>query len=281
MARAYAYANRDDFKTWLQGIGTATTTHDAVYDPIIQSVSRQIDHYCQREFQPNTATKYFTADTGDHLTLDDDLLSITTLKTSENEESGARTYENSWAATDYDLEPYNAPHTESPYTLIRARATGQYSFPVRVTKGIEIAGTWGYWSATSSVGTLGAAISDTTGTSVTMATGHSVKPLQSLLIDSEQIFVTAVSTNTLTVKRGANGTTAATHSNSAAVSTYEYPWPIVQACYLMTARVFKRRETPFGVAGSAEMGTLIVAPKFDPDIRGMLNDYRRLMVGAI
>lgn len=280
MARAYSYANRDDFKTWLQGLATTNTTHDAVYDAILQAVSRQIDKYCGRDFAPYTATKYFSADRGDILDLDDDLLSITTLKTSNQEDSGARTYENTWATTDYDLEPYNAPDDEAPYTLIRGRGTGQYTFPVGVRKGVEIAGSWGYWSATTSAGTLGATITSTTATSVTMTAGHSVKPLHTLLVGTEQLFVTAVSTNTLTVKRGVNGTTAATALNSAAVSVYEYPFPIVQACYLMTARIFKRRESPFGVAGSAEMGTLTVVPKIDPDIRGILNDYRRLFIGV-
>ena len=101
-----------------------------------------------------------------------------------------------------------------------------------------------------------------------------------ILVESEQMFVTAVATNTLTVKRGVNGTTAATHATSKAVTAYEYPFPIVQACYLMTARLFKRREAPFGTAGSAEMGTLTVVPKIDPDIRSILNDYRRIFIGV-
>lgn len=281
MARAFAYANRDDFKTWLQGIGTGTTTHNAVYDAIIQAVSKQIDRYCQREFHPYTATKYFTADRSAYLRLDDDLLSITTLKTTDTEQSGARTYGNTWSSTtDYDLEPYNAPDEETPYTLIRARGTGTYTFPAGLSKAVEIAGTWGYWSQSSlSVGTLGSAISSTTATSVTMAASPTVKPLQTLLIESEQLFVTEVSGTTVTVKRGVNGTTAATHANGTAVTAYEYAGPIVEACRLMTSRIFKRREAPFGISGSAEMGTLQVVAKFDPDIRGLLNDYRRLGIG--
>ena len=113
-----------------------------------------------------------------------------------------------------------------------------------------------------------------------MAASPTVKPLQTILIDSEQLFVTEVSGTTVTVKRGVNGTTAATHLNAAAVTAFEYNHQIVQACNLMTARLFKRRESPFGTAGSAEMGTLNVIPRFDPDIRGLLNDYRRLGIGA-
>lgn len=69
-----------------------------------------------------------------------------------------------------------------------------------------------------SVGALGAAIPDTTGTSVTMTAGHSVAAFDTLTIDSETLYVTAVSTNTLTVIRGWAGSTAATHSNGATVT---------------------------------------------------------------
>lgn len=68
------------------------------------------------------------------------------------------------------------------------------------------------------VGTLGAAISDTTGTTVTMTGGHSVAQWDYVTIDSETLYVTAVSVNTLTVQRGALVTTPATHSNGATVT---------------------------------------------------------------
>lgn len=69
-------------------------------------------------------------------------------------------------------------------------------------------------------GSLGAAISSTTATSITLsaALGPSSGNFV-ILIDSEQMLVTAGNgTTTLTVTRGYNGTTAATHLDGATVT---------------------------------------------------------------
>src|SRR5688572_17578961 len=72
---------------------------------------------------------------------------------------------------------------------------------------------------------LGAAMVDTTGTTVTLAPGDGVayagatitKP-DKIKIDNEVMYVTGRATDTLTVLRGRDGTTAATHLNAAPVA---------------------------------------------------------------
>jgi len=59
------------------------------------------------------------------------------------------------------------------------------------------------------------------------------------------------------------------------------PDPINEACLIQSIRIFKRRDAPFGVTGSAEMGHLLVIPELDPDVMLMLAPYRRLSVGGI
>ncbi len=68
--------------------------------------------------------------------------------------------------------------------------------------------------------TLGAAITDTTGTSITVASssGFPSSGTFRILIDSELLKVTAISGTTWTVVRGDGGTTAATHLNASAVN---------------------------------------------------------------
>jgi len=66
--------------------------------------------------------------------------------------------------------------------------------------------------------TLGAAIADTTTTTCSITTHALAQPGDIWLIDSEQVWVSAKTTTTLTVTRGVNGTTAATHSNSAVMT---------------------------------------------------------------
>jgi hypothetical protein len=63
-------------------------------------------------------------------------------------------------------------------------------------------------------------------------------------------------------------------------------WPAVpkiakEACLLQSFRVFKRKDAPFGVAGSIEIGQLQVISKLDPDVTWMLEPLRRLSVVAI
>lgn len=67
--------------------------------------------------------------------------------------------------------------------------------------------------------TLGAAITLTTATTITVAAGASGFPTANffITIDSEQMFVTAVSGTTWTVVRGTGGTVAATHALNAQV----------------------------------------------------------------
>jgi hypothetical protein len=54
------------------------------------------------------------------------------------------------------------------------------------------------------------------------------------------------------------------------------PATIQQACLLQASRLHKRRDAPFGVAGSPDMGSeLRLLAKVDPDVEVMLRAYRR------
>ena len=72
---------------------------------------------------------------------------------------------------------------------------------------------------TDSTSDLNGAISSTSATSVVVDDGTDFKVGQNIKVDSEEMTITAISTHTLTVVRGVNGTTAATHSDN--VSVYE------------------------------------------------------------
>ncbi len=55
------------------------------------------------------------------------------------------------------------------------------------------------------------------------------------------------------------------------------PSTIHQATLLQASRIAKRRDSPFGVAGSPDMGNeLRLLAKLDPDVAVMLTSYRRL-----
>ena len=117
---------------------------DAKLEQIITAGSRIVDTITSRRFYAATETRYFTAERSDYLRVFD-LLSVTTLKTDED---GDRTYEVTWATTDYDLMPYNATLDGMPFTWIETTPDGDYSFPVDLKKSTELAGSFGYASTT-------------------------------------------------------------------------------------------------------------------------------------
>ena len=67
------------------------------------------------------------------------------------------------------------------------------------------------------VTTLDGAITSTSATSVPVASASELRADQQILVGSEKMTISSISSNTLTVSRGAGGTTAATHSDGASV----------------------------------------------------------------
>jgi len=138
-------------------------------------------------------------------------------------------------ANDFFLMPYNS----APKTILKLNED--------TTKGLSggqqtlsILGSWGYTADTVSV-TTSDAIGSTTATSASVTSATDLGPAQTILIDSEQLYITAISGNTLTLERGVNGSTAATHS-TVTVYRYDYPELVVQACLDLSKIVFRDRD---------------------------------------
>lgn len=139
-----AYANLAEFKLRV-GLGQGQTSDDGLFEDLLTGACRAIDLWTGGRFYATTETRYYQAIHSGCLRVDD-LLSVTTLKTDED---GDRTYEVTWATTDYYLEPINAPLLGRPYTRIEVDSVnGDYRFPTSVQRGVQIAGSWGYCTAT-------------------------------------------------------------------------------------------------------------------------------------
>ena len=234
-----AYASIGDLKGIL---GISSTTDDVVMRKILEASSRSIDQYTNRHFVTQTATKYF--DGAVKLWLPD-LLSITTLKTDAD---GDATFENTFATTDYITYGHGIEDTLNTYPITRLEISedSDYgSFASGVKRGVEIAGIWGYGdgiSATpyiSDTTTNGALDATETGVDVTAATNLSAG--QVILIESEQMYIYSISSTTLTVERGVNGTTAATHDTAKTIYIYQYPSDIRQACIDLSVALYQNR----------------------------------------
>jgi hypothetical protein len=268
------YVSLHDLKA---AIGETMTTNDASLLAAAEDASRYVDQHCARKFYVQTATRYYTARNPCVIDVDD-ILAVTTLKTDSD---GDRVYDETWAVTDYDLTAGDDFNTY-PFWRISRTPDGAYTFP-RYARGVEITGSWGYgngesaspWMATGITITVGT----TTGTAVTASSASNpFSAGQTILVGTEQMYLTAVVGTALTAERGVNGSTAAIQA-AAAASIAQYPRNIIRATLRIAQRANALEGAPFGVRGSADMGTLEVTSRMDPDILHWLAPFRHLTVG--
>lgn len=268
------YAGLDDLTQAMKG-GT-TAVDKAVALRVVEAVSRAFDRGLERQFYNELAqTAYFDGNGQRVLRLRSaaverghrraGLLSVTTCKVDENDDG---TYEltltenTDFWKTDRD--------NDGPYRALEmmTRST-RANYWHRAPRSVEIVGEFGYSNETEAAGTLGAAISDTTGTSVTMADGHLVQAGHTIVVGSEHLFVSAVTGNMLTVQRGVNGSTAATALISATVSRRRYPRPIETAVLMESVRLIRDGLTGFsGQVANAEFAGYAFAAVY-PAIRDL------------
>lgn len=217
------------------------TTDDGLLYSLVQQVTRQIRYETNRNFLPTIATKYYDYPGNGDLLLDDDLVSVTSIL---NGDGTALT------AGQYKLLPINATVKYSIVALssqIRWVCASDGS----VLGVITVTGQWGWslpsgddWEVTGAA--LAAAITTTTATSATCTTGI-VHKGDFIKIDSEWLYVSAVSTgasDTLTLIRGANGSTAATHLINAPISRWVVDPGIEMLARQCVAAYYKQRSNP-------------------------------------
>ena len=231
-----SYCSLADFLKWVSPQDTsADTNDDAVIETILEAVSRHIDAETGRSFYPFIETRYFDTPVTREIDLDEDLLEVISVTNADGT-----------AVTSYNLIPKN----QSPHFGIRMTKTSTVAWTTNTTDldefSIDVLGIWGYHNnysrrAWQSVGTLGAAISDTSTLAFTMTAGHSVAAGKIYKIENEIFLVETVSTNTITPKaRGDNGSTAATHDNGTAVYEWQPIPDVTLACKMITQSVWRR-----------------------------------------
>lgn len=276
MGNYACYASRTELKNALS-IASSDTTDDARLLTVLEASSRWIDQQCEREFSVRSETRYFTARRADRLMIDD-LLALTTLKTDDDSDLD---YDDVWTADDYILRPRN----RWPKTELRAHPNGDYDFPAGLVDGVEVVGLWGYGdgeSATpyedSSADT--AEVLDASETGIDVTDGTALAVGQTILVESEQMYVIAIASNTLTVRRGVNGTTAATHATAKDVYIYRYPATIVEATILRAAQLFYGMSAPLNIMGAASGQQGVFTPQMlYARIMDLLSKSRRITVG--
>lgn len=211
---------------------------------ILEAVSRRIDYVCHRSwfgtgFGPRSGTNRYDGDGSNSLLLNDDLQALTAFTVAP---TTAGTGVSPVVDTDYYLANpggYGGP----PYRKIILHGQGSPTYYGTGIRTVLATGTWGGpgYSTVVSSATLAEDL-DTSETGIDVSSGTVFSPGHTILIGTEQMYVTSIATNTLTVVRGANGTTAATALTGAAISVYRYDARVHETALRLFQRRWKARD---------------------------------------
>jgi len=116
------------------------------------------------------------------------------------------------------------------------------------------------------------------GTTLTVTSGGNFAVRQTLKIESEQVLVTVISSNDLTVTRALNGTTGATHANGTAISIYQPPFDIQHIAIRMAAWFYRQKDAAFSRTATPALGIVVDPAVLPPDITAQLKRFRRVRV---
>ena len=196
-----AYADLDTLKS----VGVLNITgsdFDARLLSLLENVSRWIDDHCGRRFYTLTDTRHFDGDGSPSLPVPD-LVAVTALRTDDD---GDGVFERTWPTGDYLLYPPERPAGTALGTPPFAGA-GQPGprrrFPPRAGPRwrCRAGGGSGRCSTIPEPPSARALPSAPTDTALTV-TGGGFAPGQTIMVGSEQLYVAAVASNVLTVRRG-------------------------------------------------------------------------------
>jgi hypothetical protein len=263
MRSKHVYASVDLFKDYLAGDTYAADWGDdeTVIRHILESASLTIEAYVgNRCFAPYTATREYDLGKGAlrrrsemprdrHVVLatdpvlgvvplDDWLTAVpTTVTAYDSSARDSSTVLTEGLANDYILEPY----PQAPYHTLKLTENTANNLS-QGQKTLTVLGAWGWQNEVINGDTLNGAVSSTTTTIVKTNGSAAIYSGNTIRIDSEQLYVRAKNGTNLTVFRGVNGTTAATHADVSNIYVYQYPSDVVEACLAIARDRWRSRE---------------------------------------
>lgn len=244
MTTLNAYATLQEYKDFVRSRGGSVqsdSTDDAVIEFLLKSASRYIESATGRNFTPYVETRYYDVPTGEEidprlLKVDGDLLEIITLTNGDGTVI---------PSTEYSLRPKNT----TPHFGIRLTDNSTY---VWASDGagdthdvISVSGFWGYHNHYSSLawylGSTAGEAMDASETGLDVASNANFVVGDIIKYDNELSYISALPTNSLTVTRGENGSTATTHLTGISI----YIWRVMEeaknACIEIANSAYRRR----------------------------------------
>jgi len=223
------YATLPQLKQQLQ---ITATDRDAYLLGLLEAVSREADQICNRLFYVEYGRRDLRPSTEGRSLVVPDTLQIVTLAL-DDAWSGTATA--TVAANHYTLEP----NVGYPKRMIVLGPWALIDFSPEVM--VLITGWFGYGDGrrTDPFDAASGTVTMTdSATSFTVTAGTEFTTGQTVRVEDELMAVTGVSTNTVSVTRGINGTTAAAH-DSKAIRIAAYPLALQQAVLDVCARVYR------------------------------------------
>lgn len=282
------YATLTEFKRVVLPAGE--TTDDAMLAQMLEDAARWLDRRTGRVFYPRIQTRYYDLPPDPTvLKLDDDLLAVTTLYTDNGTTLVAAADYVTACGRDYNTTPYDR------LVLLPTGTQVALGYDGSVLRSQVLTGTWGYhedyanaWE--SSNDTLKTKITSATTTTVEVndADGADLwgrtprfQAGQIIKLDSEYMYIVAVtaaaSTNTLTVRRGWNGSTAASlHDGGVAIYIWR-PMADVRRAHLdLCAWLYRHKDlAETGQVAYPSLGVTLNPDRLPSTVQEVIARYRR------
>lgn len=300
----FTYVSYEDLKGYQD---VPNESDDDLLRELCETASRMWDGYTNRHFSPWRETRYydyitergdplgysararlarFTEPWATTLKVDEDLLEVKTLQTANGDVT--------IAASDYNLKCGHT-YNQQPYDRIELIISGDvaiFTFSDTYQKANIVDGIWGFHDAyaqafqdsqdTVQDDPLTAAATSLTVSDADGADAFGVTPRfkaqQLLKIEDEYLYVTVktTSTNVLTVIRGVNGTTAASHAQNTTIYVYQPMRDIWHSVRRLAAWLYGQKDSPFFETQiSPQLGTITIPPAAPIDVRVKANYYTR------
>lgn len=231
------------------GLAAADTTEDLKLLRLLQTASAQIERLSGRRFSPRLATLEHDVNVfqASELLLRDDLLALASVTNGDGQ-----TIDPAQILTIPDMGG------DTPTAVLRLTGGAAFVWQETPLRAVRVRGVWGWhdrWSRAwrdsgdsvqnnpLSSGATSVSVSDSDGVD-----GEGELPRfqagQMLQIEDEYLRVTGVNTttNTLTVLRGVNGTTAAAHDQHSAIAIYQAPLDVQSLVVRWAAWLYKEAD---------------------------------------
>lgn len=149
MAISNGYTTLNELKAFVS-IATADTDHDSDLERSVEAASRMIDNYCGRIFYDSgsATAKTFRASNPFYVEVPD--FSTTSGLVVKTDTSDNGTYDTTWDASDYQVEPTSSQYDGRPYNRITAVESRMFPTWGRRAR-VEITARWGWASVPTDV----------------------------------------------------------------------------------------------------------------------------------